>query len=59
MLPPPDIDFIEEELVGDDGIKTLDLYLRATCRIRSAAYLIAFILGLHVIVYTGSLILPK
>ena len=22
----------------DDGIKTLDLYLRATCRVRSAAY---------------------
>ena len=30
----------------DDGIKTLDLHLRATYRVRSAAYFIAFILGI-------------
>ena len=41
--PPRYCDFVEEELVVNDGIKTLDLHLRATCRVRSAAYL--FILG--------------
>ena len=43
----------------DGGIITLDLHLCATCRVRSAAHLIAFILGLHIIVYTGSLILTR
>ena len=36
--PPRYCDFLEEELVVDDGIRTLDLHLRATCRVRSAAY---------------------
>ena len=35
--PPRYCDFLEE-LVVDDGIKILDLHLRATCRVRSAAY---------------------
>ena len=30
----------------DDGIKTLDLHLRATCRVRSAAYFDSIYLGL-------------
>ena len=58
ITPPRYCDFLEEELVVGDAIKTLDLHLRAT-RVSSAAYLIAFILGLPVIVYTGSLIFPK
>ena len=37
MSPPRYCDFLEE-LVVDDGIKTLDLYVRATCRERSAAH---------------------
>ena len=36
--PPRYCDFLEEELAVDDGIKTLDLHLRATYRVRSAAY---------------------
>ena len=36
MSPPRYCDF-PEELVEDDGIKTLGLHLRATCRDRSAA----------------------
>ena len=35
--PPRYCDSLEE-LVVDDGIKTLDLHLRATCRVHSAAY---------------------
>ena len=38
MSPPRYCDFLEEELVVDNEIETLDLYLRATCRVRSAAY---------------------
>ena len=44
--PPKHCDFLEEELVVDDGIKTLDLHLRATCRVRSASYFASIILGL-------------
>ena len=36
--PPRYCDCLEEDLVVDDGIKTLDLLLRVTCRVRSAAY---------------------
>ena len=56
--PPRYCDFLEE-LVVDDGIKTLDLHLGVACKVRSATHLIAFILGLHIIVYTGSLILTR
>ena len=38
MLPPRYCDFPEEELVVDDGIKTLDLHLCATCLVRSVAH---------------------
>ena len=37
MSPPRYCDSLGE-LVVDDGIKTLDLHLRATCRQRSAAH---------------------
>ena len=37
MSPPQVCDFLEE-LVVDDRIITLDLHLRATCRVRSAVY---------------------
>ena len=37
MSPPRYYDFLEESVV-DDGIKTLGLHLRATCRGRSAAH---------------------
>ena len=37
MSPPQVCDFLDE-LVVDDGIITLDLHLRATCRVRSAVY---------------------
>ena len=43
--PPRYCDFLEEELVVDDGVKTLDLHLRATCRVRSAAYFDSICLG--------------
>ena len=46
MSPPRYCDFLEEELVVDDGIKTLDLHLRAIFRVRSAAYFDSIYLGL-------------
>ena len=57
--PPRFCDFLEEELVVDDGIKTLDLHLRATCRVRSAAYFDIVYFMSYIIVYTDSLILPR
>ena len=39
--PPRYCDFLEE-LVVEDGIKTLDLHLRTTCRVRSAAHFNSF-----------------
>ena len=39
----------------DDGIKTLDLHLRATYRVRSAAYFDRIYFRYYIIVYTESL----
>ena len=58
MSPPRYCDFLEE-LVVDDGIKTLRLHLRATRRGRCCSFSVAFILDLHVTMYTGSLILTR
>ena len=57
--PPRYCDFLEEELVVDNGIKTLDLHLCATCRVRSAAYFYSIYSRSYIIVYTVSLILPR
>ena len=57
--PPRYCDFLEEELVVDNGIKTLDLHLCATCRVRSAAYFYSIYFKSYIIVYTVSLILPR
>ena len=46
--PPRFCEFIEE-LVVDDGIKTLGLHLRATCRGRSAAHFWKHVLDLHIL----------
>ena len=43
----------------DDGIKTLGLHLRATCRELSAAHLIAFILRFPITTYTDSPIVTR
>ena len=53
--PPRYCDFLEEELVVDDGVKTLDLHLRATCRVRNAAYFDSIYFRSYIIVYTDSL----
>ena len=37
-MSPPQVCHFLEELVVDDEIITLDLHLRATCRVRSAVY---------------------
>ena len=57
--PPRYCDFLEEELVVDNGIKTIDLHLCATCRVRSAAYFYSIYFRSYIIVYTVSLILPR
>ena len=56
MLPSRYCDFLEE-LVGEDGIKTLDLYLRATCRGLVLLVLVAFVVDVHITMY--SLILTR
>ena len=56
--PPRYCDIIEK-LVVDDGIKTLDLHLCATCMVEVLLIFIASILGLHFTVYAGSLILSR
>ena len=43
----------------DDGVKTLDQHLRATCRVRSAAYFDNIYFRSYIIVYTDGLILPR
>ena len=56
--PPRFYDFLEELVVGD-GVKTLGLHLRATCR---GAVLLIFgsiYFRSYFIVYTDSLILPR
>ena len=57
--PPRYCDFLEEELVVDDGIKTLDLHLCATCNVRSADYFDSIYFRSYIIVYTDSLILLR
>ena len=58
ITPPRFCDFLEDLVVGD-GVKTLGLHLRATCR---GAVLIIFgsiYFRSYIIVYTDSLILPR
>ena len=56
--PPRFCDFLEELVVGD-GVKTLGLHLRGTCRGVVLLILGSIYFRPYVIVYTDSLILPK
>ena len=56
--PPRFCDFLEELVVGD-GVKTLGLHLRATCRGVVLLIFGSVYFRSYIIVYTDSLILPR
>ena len=58
-MPPSKYYGFPEELVIIDGIKTLGLHLRATCRKRNVAYFRLDCFRLHITRYTGSFIFYK
>ena len=58
MLTPRYCDFLEDKLVVDDGIETLDLRLCATCLVRSVAQFDSICFRFYIIVYTDGLIFP-
>ena len=56
--PPRFCDFLEEVVVGD-GVKTLGLHLRPTCRGVVLLIFGCIYIRSYIIVYTDSLILPR
>ena len=56
--PPRFYDFLEELVVGD-GVKTLGLHLRATCRSIVLLIFGSIYCRSYIIVYTDSLIFPR
>ena len=58
ITPPRFCDFLEELVVGD-GVKTLGLHLRATCRGVVLLIFVSVYFRSYIIVYTDSLILPR